>query len=247
MQKEVSWLLKEKYNNSPNKNFNKDISRLNRGEPVDYIIGFTEFLGCKIDLSKKPLIPRPETEFWVQKAIEDIARLADKNGLVRCLDLFSGSGCIGVSILKSDHRLLCDMADNRLDCLKQAKINCALNAVNSKRCRLIKTNVFSNIKAKYDYILANPPYIAKNRAGSIQKSVLHFEPKSALFGGIDGLLYIKNFISGAGKHLNPGGKIYMEFSPEQKSIIENIIRKSAYQSYRFYKDQYGKWRWVVIE
>ena len=268
MQKEIKWLFEEKYDNKPTKQINKDIERLKAGEPLDYVIGFTEFLGCKIDLSKKPLIPRSETEFWVKEAID--ARLEDGKTKKRCLDLFSGSGCIGVAILKNVPFLLCDIADSQTKCLEQTKINLCLNGINKRRYRIIKSNVFSNIIGKYDFIFANPPYIpdyrrnpsAKLRAilrNRIQKSVLNFEPKIALFGGKDGFFYIRKFLKDAKKHINNGGRIFMEFSPEQKKEIEKIItrqnfpkknlsgqEKYKYSNYKFCKDQYNRWRWVVV-
>jgi release factor glutamine methyltransferase len=265
MNKEIGWLLKDKYNNKPNKNFIKDIKRLNDGEPLDYVIGFTEFLGCKIDLSKKTLIPRQETEFWVEELIDNIR--AHKGKIIRCLDLFSGSGCIGIAVLKNVPVLLCDMADSQNKCLEQIKINCKLNNINTKRYRVIKSNIFSGIRGKasfakgfggpkYDYIFANPPYIPKTRKRGIQKSVLNFEPKEALFAGNDGLFYIRKFLKVAKKYLRKpssakasawqGGKIYMEFDCTQKKEIEKLIKKYKYSNYEFYKDQFKKWRWVEI-
>jgi release factor glutamine methyltransferase len=252
MQKEISWLLKEKYNGVESKNFWKDVERLRAGEPVDYVIGFTEFLGCKIDLSKSPLIPRPETEFWVDNVIA-VVKPHDKRS-TRCLDLFAGSGCIGVAVLAKTRFLLCDMADSQLNCLEQAKINCELNNVSKKRFRVIESDVFSNIKKKYDYIFANPPYIPTSRKIKIQKSVLKFEPKQALFGGKDGLFYIRKFLKEAGKYLkkdgNPtsprlrGARIFMEFDPPQKKEIEKLLQKYNYKNYEFHRDQFNRWRWV---
>ena len=248
MQKEIGWLLKEKYHGNPGPkgypNFYKDVERLKVGEPVDYVIGFTEFLKCKIDLSRKPLIPRPETEFWVSEVVSSL--LEDKRRAIRCLDLFSGSGCIAVAVLAKTSVLLCDIADKQKESLEQAKINCKLNGIDKKRYRVIKSDVFSNIKSKYDYIFANPPYIPTERSGKVGKSVLKFEPKAALFGGGDGLFYIRRFLKDAREHLVVGGIIFMEFDPPQKKEIEKIIKKYKYSSYEFHRDQYNRWRWVSV-
>jgi release factor glutamine methyltransferase len=236
MEKEISWLLKEKYNGKPTKNFHKDILRIQKGEPLDYVIGFTKFLDCKIDLSKKPLIPRPETEFWVGQAIKGIrkirnfsARGASRKNL-RILDIFAGSGCIGLAIKKH---------------IKASKV---FFADIDNRCvgaRIIKSDVFENIKGKYDYIFANPPYIPKTKKNRVQKSVLKFEPKMALFGGKDGLFYIRKFLKEAKNHLNPTGKVYMEFDSSQKGEIKKILDRFKYENYQFNRDQYNRWRWVV--
>jgi len=272
MQKEIRWLLEEKYSGKAGKKFNKDVERLKMGEPLDYVIGFCEFLGCKIDLSKKPLIPRPETEYWVQQGIKEIYRDFNdrKNQSINVLDIFSGSGCIGVSIMRNvinsqrefkrfrnvkfqKNLYVATFKDIHVtfvekdkNFIKQIKINCKLNNIVKDAHRIIQSDVFLNVKGKYDYIFANPPYIAKNRISKIQKSVLKYEPKMALFGGNDGLLYIRKFLAEAKNFLNPDGKIYMEFDSIQKKEIEKLLKKFRYKKWEFHKDQYNKFRYVII-
>jgi len=280
MQKEIEWLLREKHQNKATENFYKDMKRLKTGEPVDYVIGFTEFLGCKIDLSKKPLIPRPETEFWVKQSIQNIltnsslsvcCSCGDNKGM-RVLDIFAGSGCIGIAVLKHLEKFLpasrqaqVFFADKDKKCLKQIKINLKLNNFfkkiiyhkisTRKNCsikyRVAQSDVFSNVKNKYDYIFANPPYIPTSAGwrnkNKIQKSVLKYEPKLALFGGADGLFYIRKFLSQAQKYLNPGAQIFMEFDPPQKKQVEKLFKKFDYKKWEFHKDQYNKYRWVAVE
>ena len=132
--------------------------------PDDYKKGYKCFLGNKIDLSLRPLIPREETEYWVSIILKEI-----KEGS-RCLDLFSGSGCIGLSILKNVENSYCDFGEIEDKFIEQIKIN--LEGIDENRYKIIKTDIFLNITGKYDYILANPPYVAEQRMNEVGDDVL---------------------------------------------------------------------------
>ncbi len=197
--------------------------------PAKYQKGFTNFLGIKIDLSKRPLIPRPETEYWVKWFINQNHRR------IKCLDLFSGSGCVGVAILKNIKGSICHFGEIDDSFIEQIKINC--RDIDSDRYRIIKTDIFSGINEKYDYILANPPYVAENRINEVGKDVLEYEPHIALFSGKDGMETINKFISEVKNYLNDGGYVIMEFDPQQKDKIKEG---------EFHKDQFGEYRFVII-
>lgn len=236
--REIEWIIKEKYKgNLKNNKIKKDIERLKKGEPVDYIIGFVNFLNCKIDLSLRPLIPREETEFWAEKAIIDIG-----NKKVDCLDIFAGSGCVGLSVLKNTKNAKVDFGEIEDNFLKQIKINLKINKIKKERYKVFYSDIFSKVKGKYDYIFANPPYISERRINKVEKSVIVFEPHRSLFGGKEGLDYIEIFLKEVGKFLKVKGKIYLEFDSFQKRKIEKMAKDA-----KFYKDQYGKWRYLVIE
>lgn len=244
--KEIGWIIKEKYNNNfRNKNIGKDIIRLKNNEPIDYIIGFSEFCGVRIDLKLKPLIPRPETEYWVLSAIQEIKN-KKKLKLIKCLDIFAGSGCIGIAILKNIQNSIVDFADIEERFLKQIRFNLKINKIAKSRYNIIKSDLFSNVNRKYNYIFANPPYISEKRVNSVQKSVLDYEPHKALLAKDYGLFYIKEFLSQAKEFLNKNGKIYLEFSPGQKAEVKKIIIKENYKNFIFKKDQYSRFRVVKI-
>ena len=233
-------------------------------------MGWVDFAGCRIDLSKRPLIPRPETEYWAEKAIEEMQSVASRtikfssrfiplrrepyasrkissfSRRLRVLDLFAGSGCIGVAVLKHIPQARVDFAEKERGLLKQVKINAKLNGIDSKRYRVFQSDVFSNIKGKYDYIFANPPYVAEARKAKVQKSVLEQEPKGAIFGGKDGLYYIRKFLKGVGDYLVPGGVAYLEFDSYQKAEVAKLAKVAGAKEVGAGKDQFGKWRYARI-
>ena len=242
--KEIRWLLEEKYQGKKTPAFLRDLKRLKKGEHIDYLIEWKSFLNCKIDLRYRPLIPRVETEYWAEEAI---LKIKNKKARINCLDIFAGSGCIGIAFLKHIAGARVDFAEKEKKFCKQIVFNAKLNKVGRSRYRVIQSDVFSKVKGKYDYIFANPPYLAESRRQKVQKSVLAQEPHGALFGGKDGLKYIRLFLSQTKEFLTKNGVIYLEFDSFQKREIEKLFKKLNYSTWQFHKDQYGKWRYAVIQ
>lgn len=206
--------------------------------PEEYIKAYKYFLGIKIDLSLRPLIPRDETEYWVSSILKEIKKGA------KCLDLFSGSGCIGVSVLKNIEDSCVDFGEIEDKFIEQIKIN--LNGFNKNRYRIIKTDIFLNIKNKYDYILANPPYVAEERIKEVGEDVLEFEPHVALFSGKKGMNAIIELINKGFNYLNENGLLVIEHDESQKEAIEELILKNKYSRFEFCKDQFDQYRFVKI-
>ncbi len=262
MEKEIGWILQEKYPEINPADLNgasfgkriiavrKDIARFKKGEPLDHIIGFTDFLGCKILAGPETLIPRPETELMAEQGIEG---MKVKSGKLKVLDMFAGSGCIGISIMRHVENAHVVFAESEKEAIEQIQKNCKLNKTLEGRYEIIQSDIFSNVKGSFDYILANPPYIPLTKKSTLQKSVIDYEPHAALFGGKDGMELIRRFLAAAKNRLNPStgsgqaGKIYMEFDTPQKPAITNLLKKLNYQKWDFHRDQYGKWRWVVVQ
>ena len=250
LQQEVVWLLNEKYGGCLTDKAKKDITLLEKGVLVDYVIGYKKFLDCKIDLREKPLIPREETEFWMGKAIRNVSLRATES--LRVLDMFAGSGCCGIAVLKNVPNSYCDFVDIDDNCLKQIRFNLKLNNIDKKRYKVIKSNIFekllvSDTNNKYDLILANPPYIGFCEKKKVQKSVLNFEPKRALFAKNNGLYFIEQFLKQAKNYLLQDGVIYLEFGYNQKKAIEKLLKKLSYSNFNFNKDQFDKFRFLEIK
>jgi release factor glutamine methyltransferase len=230
-EQQKNWLLKSKYNGQTCQQYFDDIKRLTNGEPLDFVIGNTIFLDCFIDLSQKPLIPRDETEYWVNQAINQMP----KDKPIKVLDLFCGSGCIGLAILKHLPNAKVDFADISDSAIKQTKINLALNKFDKTRAKVIKSDVLKNINGKYDYIFANPPYIPNSR--KLFKSVINFEPKQALFAGVDGLKYIKIVLKDVKLYLKPSAILFMEIDSTHSKFCK--VKKIE-----VFKDQYNRPRYI---
>lgn len=248
IKKEIQWLLRDKYHNKKTTAFLRDVESLEKGELIDYLIGWKPFVNCRIDLRFKPLIPRLETEYWAEKAIKEIKSFCVRasEDKIKILDLCAGSGCIGISILKNIKNSYVVFGELDKTLIQQIRINLKLNKISRERYQIIQSNLFNNIKGKFDFILTNPPYIALERKNKVQKSVLQSESHLALFGGRDGLFLIKKILQQAHQYLNENGQIWLEFDSFQKPIIDQLLNKLKYKDWQFFKDQFGKWRWVVI-
>lgn len=239
--KDEDRLLLEKYGGIRTSEYDSDCRRLKNGEPLAYVIGWTPFLDCRIYLDSHPLIPRPETEFWVEKALSEMR----KKNQIRALDLFAGSGAIGVAVLKNIPSANVDFGEINRFHIQTIHKNVHENFIQSDRTMVFLTDVWSGINKKYDVILTNPPYIAKERAGRIEESVLNFEPHDALFAEHEGFALIERTILGARDHLTENGLLYIEHEPEQSQRVLSVGQSAKFDVWNM-KDQYGVLRYSVL-
>ncbi|MDO8515988.1 MAG: HemK/PrmC family methyltransferase [bacterium] len=253
-------IVKDKYGGIACPEALKDAARAIRGEPLDYVIGWKPFLGARIDLSLRPLIPRPETEYWTEKAIKKISGgkkrptrqvqlivpAHRKDRTLRIADVFAGSGAIGIAVLKHVRRAHVDFGDTDPRCIKQIRKNLKLDRISKKKYRVVRSNIMQGLKGPYDLILANPPYIARDRKNKVEKGVVRYEPSVALWGGEDGLRFIRRLLGEAQTHLAPGGELWFEFDSWQKPALAKLLAQSSFKNFAFHKDQFGKWRYCIV-
>ncbi|MDD2731121.1 MAG: HemK family protein methyltransferase [Candidatus Portnoybacteria bacterium] len=241
--RQADWILRDKYEGRISRLPDKDRQQLKNGCPLDYIIGWKPFLNCRIDLRFQPLIPRPETEFWVGRAIGEIKKSSGKK---KVLDIFAGSGCAGIAVLKNAPDAKVDFAEKNTRFIKQIKLNLAMNGIPAKKSRIIKSDVFKKITGRYDFILANPPYIPLKDKKKVSAGVKRFEPANALFAGQDGLAIISRFLRALKNRLAPDGRVWLEFNSSQKNKIAALLKENRFENYEFHRDQFGRWRWAII-
>jgi release factor glutamine methyltransferase len=190
--------------------------------PVQYIIGKTEFCGLDIIVNENVLIPRPETEVLVEKAVET----AKSRGRgVRILDLCTGSGAIAIALTKSIIDCKIVASDISVQALQVARENALRNGA-AQNIKFVNSDLFGNIEGKFDIIVSNPPYIARFEFETLQKEVLK-EPRIALDGGEDGLDFYRKIVRAAPGFLNPGGYLIFEIGFGQLNEIRKIIGSSG--------------------
>ncbi len=235
MDRDRAWLLKEKYNGVENAQYFADCARLEAGEPLAYLIGNIPFLDTVISLASYPLIPRPETEHWVNTFITEHRNLTQP---IRILDLCAGSGCIGVAVGKALPTASIDFAELDERHFSTIKANCLANGLLEHQFRIVVSDLFSQLPdATYDYILTNPPYIDAS-LGRVATSVKDHEPALALYGGPAGLTLTSRIIEAAPQHLTPRGELWIEHEPEQAVAIATLGNNAGFEV-RTHEDQYG--------
>ncbi len=241
-------LLEEKYPGQKAEGFLADVARLQHGEPLAYILGNTPFLNTTIYLDlpeglvgDRPLIPRPETEFWVAQVLKDIEK---ETPPYRILDLCAGSGCIGVAVLKEIEETRVDFVEIDSGLHGVIQRNIVENGIDPDRTTTMGGSLFQNVTGIYDWILTNPPYIDES-LGRVAQSVRDYEPKGALYGGDGGLVLIREIIQTGMRYLTSSGTIVIEHEPEQTEFIHSFASECGFHT-TTYPDQYGTERFTYL-
>ncbi len=223
--------------------------RLNR-EPLAYITGEKEFWSLDFKVSQDVLIPRPETEFLLDKTLEILKRPSGVPGRpVRILDLGTGSGIIAIILALELQKAEVTAVDRSYRALKVARHNATRHRVAGK-INFINCNWFAGIgtTAGFDAVITNPPYIAREvldkpfgRTNEVlQPEVGQFEPHLALDGGERGVQEITRIATESGRVLKSGGWLFMEIgSDQQKEVFDIFTGTAEYESIAFYKDYAG--------
>lgn len=201
------------------------LKRRINGEPVQYILGKTEFMGLEFKVTPQVLIPRDDTEILVEKTI-DLIKQSSSLGNPKILDLCTGSGCIAISLAKFIKGAKVVASDISQETLDIATENAFLN---NAGVNFIKSNLFNSADlvrlSPWDIIVSNPPYVKEGEIQDLEPEVKH-EPVIALNGGVDGLDFYRIIISQAHKYLKNEGFLVLEIGFGQSKAIQGLFKRS---------------------
>ena len=201
------------------KQFERDFEEFLKGLPMQQIIGHEWFYNRKFKVTEDTLIPRPETEEWLEQVLTDLPQEP-----LTVVDIGTGTGIIGLTVKlerPADDVTITDISKEALDVAKEnaqvlgAEITAELG------------NLFEPLVGKkFDVIISNPPYISEDEINVMDQSVLDYEPKSALFADEDGLAIYKRMAESIEKYLKPNGRIYLEIGYQQGDSVSRLFKNA---------------------
>lgn len=197
--------------------------------PLTKIFNRANFYGYDFYVDKSVLSPRPETELLVEEVIKEINSRNNKK--IKVLDLCTGSGCIATVISKRTgvKVFASDISESALSVAKKNVQN------NDAQVKFINSDLFNEIKDKFDIIVSNPPYIKSQDILSLEDEVKRNDPLISLDGGEDGLYFYKEIAKNAPKHLNKNGKIFLEVGIDQAKIVKKLLQND-FENIKIKKD-----------
>ncbi len=228
------------------KAFQQLLSQRADREPVAYILGLKEFWSMEFQVDRRVLVPRPETEILV-KAVLDHA----KKGKVAALDLGTGSGIIPIVLAKELECVEFVAVDYSQEALHLAKENAKAHGVDGE-IEFLEGDLFEplvdGMKPRFDFIISNPPYIPTRDIQVLEPDVRQYEPMAALDGGEDGLVIIRQIITGSPAYLKPEGSLCLEIGIGQSNVVEELIRKTGkFGKIQIIKDYAGIERVIMAQ
>lgn len=224
--------------------FQQVLFRLQTHEPIQYIIGETEFFGLPFNVNKHTLIPRPETEELVEWILLEQKPITHNSQLITVLDIGTGSGCIAISLAKNLTETNVSALDFSEEALKMAQQNAELNKV---KVEFFQTDILKTktLPKKYNVIVSNPPYVRELEKQQMQQNVLNYEPDSALYvTDEDPLLFYRVISKLAKDHLQPNGKLFFEINEYLAMELILLLKSEGFQNIKVKKDIFGKDRMI---
>ncbi len=219
-------------------------ARRGNREPLAYIVGHREFFGLEIMVDHRVLIPRPETELLVERALGIASRLASP---LRIADVGAGSGAIAVSLAVHLPRATVYALDDSADALEVVAENARRHHVAS-RVRCLRSDLLSALPNPVDLIAANLPYVTTEEWEQLAPEIRDHEPRSALDGGSNGLEFVGRLLATAGPWLRSGGAILLEIGAGQGVAATNLARECLPQArVELVQDYAGLDRLIAVE
>lgn len=218
------------------------LKRLSTYEPIQYILGETEFYGLSFRVNPSVLIPRPETEELVTLVFNFVKNELNEN--VKIADIGTGSGCIAISVAKQLPQARVDAYDISSNALTIASENAIRNNVNVS---FIKADILklTALNQTYDVIVSNPPYVCWSEKKLMTQNVFEYEPEEALFvEDSSPLIFYEKIAALASHYLNPNGKLFFEINERFGEAIKTLLSKQNFKDIRIHKDLFGKDRMV---
>jgi len=193
------------------------VQRRRRREPVAYILGRREFWGRRFEVSPSVLVPRPDTETLVERALD----LLEPGGEARVLDLCAGSGAIGITLAAERPGVTVELADLSAEALEVAARNAARLEV---EVAIHRGDLFGPVQGRFDLIVCNPPYVTEAEMAELSPEVRDHEPRAALVSGATGFEIHDRLAAGAGEHLTEEGTLLVEVGAGQATELERRMR-----------------------
>jgi release factor glutamine methyltransferase len=219
----------------------KIMQRLEKGEPVQYIIGVADFAGRQFKVAPGVLIPRPETAElceWVVSEAQNASQL---------LDIGTGSGCIAITLAAELPHAKVSAWDISDDALRIASGNASLLGANVtfEKHDILDTAIATDTQPIYDVIVSNPPYIKLSERDGMAKNVRDYEPDIALFAPeANPIIFYQKIAHFAWKNLREGGRLFFELNPLTSEAVGDDLRQLGFSDIEFRQDLYGKQRFL---
>lgn len=199
--------------------------------PLQHIIGKTEFMGLTFLVNGNVLCPRPDTEVLVEEVLRYL-----HDGM-RILDIGTGSGCILLSLLHYSNDCLGIGADISEKALRTARENAERLSI--EQACFVESDLFENVKGQFEIIVSNPPYIKSDDIEGLMPEVRDYDPRCALDGGEDGLIFYRKITGRAKEHLPGGGMLFYEIGCDQGEAVSRIMEDAGFQEVQVVKDFSG--------